>query len=53
MEEELCDVKIVKENNKFIISIHSQFGDREYRSAVFEEVLDQMVQDLQEEFEEF
>ena len=52
MEEVLCNVELVKENNDFVIKIQSDLGGvREYRSMSFEEVLEQLVQDLQEEFE--
>ena len=54
MEEILCNVELVKENNDFVVRIQSDLGGvREYKSMNFEEVLDQMVQDLQEEFETF
>ena len=46
MEEVLCNVELVK------VKIQSDLGGvREYRSMSFEEVLEQLVQDLQEEFE--
>ncbi len=52
MEEVLCNVELVKENNDFVIRIQSDLGGvREYKSNAFEEVLEQLVQDLQEEFE--
>ena len=52
MEELLCNVEIVKENNDFVIRIQSDLGGvREYKSNSFEEVLEQLVQDLQEESE--
>lgn len=52
MEEILCNVEIVKENNDFVARIQSDLGGmREYKSANFEEVLEQLVIDLQEEFE--
>lgn len=52
MEELFCNVEIVKENNDFVIRIQSDLGGvREYKSNSFEEVLEQLVQDLQEEFE--
>ena len=52
MEEILCNVEIVKDNNNFIARIQSDIGGmREYKSANFEEVLEQMTMDLQEEFE--
>ena len=40
MEEVLCNVELVKENNDFVIKIQSDLGGvREYRSMNFEEVL--------------
>ena len=52
MEEVLCNVELVKENNDFVVKIQSDLGGvREYRSMSVEEVLEQLVQDLQEEFE--
>ena len=52
MEEILCNVEIVKDNNNFIARIQSALGGmREYKSSNFEEVLEQMTMDLQEEFE--
>ena len=52
MEEVLCNVELVKENNDFVVKIQSDLGGvRVYRSMSFEEVLEQLVQDLQEEFE--
>ena len=52
MEEVLCNVELVKENNDFVVKIQSDLGGvGEYRSMSFEEVLEQLVQDLQEEFE--
>ena len=51
-EEVLCNVELVKDNNDFVIKIQSDLGGvREYRSSSFEEVLEQLMQDLQEEFE--
>jgi len=52
MEETLCNVELMKENNDYIAKIQSALGGlREYRSPNFEEVLEQMTMDLQEEFE--
>lgn len=52
MEEILCNVELVKENNDFVARIQSDLGGtREYKSSNFEEVLEQLVIDLQEEFE--
>ena len=52
MEEVLCNVELVKDTNNFIARIQSDFGGmREYKSTNFEEVLEQMTMDLQEEFD--
>jgi len=52
MEEVLCSIEIVKENNDFVAKIQSDLGgNREYRSPLYEDVLEQFVLDLQEEFE--
>lgn len=52
MEEVLCSIEIIKDNNDFVARIQSDLGGiREYRSSNFEDVLDQFVIDLQEEFE--
>jgi hypothetical protein len=52
MEEVLCNIELIKENNDYIAKIQSDLGGlREYKSANFEEVLEQLVIDLQEEFE--
>ncbi|MGE0015476.1 MAG: hypothetical protein AB7S83_04775 [Candidatus Methanomethylophilaceae archaeon] len=54
MEEELCNVVFIKENNDFVARIQSDLGGlREYKAPSFEEVLEQVVIDLQEEFESF
>ena len=52
MEEILCNIELIKENVDYVAKIQSDLGGlREYRSANFEEVLEQLVIDLQEEFE--
>jgi len=52
MEEVLCNVELAKDNNNFVARIQSDFGGmREYKSANFEEVLEQLTLDLQEEFD--
>ncbi len=52
MEEILCNVELVKDNNDFVARIQSDLGGmREYKSSNFEEVLEQLMIDLQEEFE--
>ena len=52
MEEVLCNIELIKENNDYVAKLQSDLGGlREYRSGNFEEVLEQLVIDLQEEFE--
>ena len=52
MEEVLCNIEITKDNNTFVAKIQSDIGGmRECKSSNFEEVLEQMTMDLQEEFE--
>ena len=52
MEETLCNVEFLKNNNTSIARVQSDLGGmREYRSSSFEEVLEQVIIDLQEEFE--
>jgi hypothetical protein len=52
MEESLCSVEFVKDNSIFIARVQSEVGGvREFRGPSLEEVLDQVVQDLRDEFE--
>lgn len=52
MEESLCNVEFLKGPKAFIARVQSDLGGmREYRSESFEEVLEQIIIDLQEEFE--
>ncbi len=52
MEESLCNVEFLKGPKAFIARVESDLGGtREYRSESFEEVLEQVILDLQEEFE--
>ena len=52
MEEELAAVEVVRENDGYIAKVQSDLGGvREYRGRTFEEVLEQVIIDLQEEFE--
>ena len=52
MEDVLCNIELVKDNNYFIARIQSEYnGTREYKSSNIEEVLEQMTMDLQEEFD--
>ncbi len=53
MEESLAAVEVVKEPGGYVAKVQSDLGGvREYRGTTFEQVLDQVVVDLQEEFEE-
>ncbi len=52
MEESLCNVEFLKEPKSFMARIESELGgSREYKAESFEEVLEQVILDLQEEFE--
>ncbi len=52
MEESLCNVEILKVANIYLARVQSALGGlREYKSSSFEEVLEQVIIDLQEEFE--
>ena len=52
MEETLCNIELMKVNSAYTAKVQSELGGvREYNSPNFEEVLEQLVIDLQEEFE--
>lgn len=52
MEETLCNVEFVKVANNYLARVQSDTGGlREYKSSTLLGVLDQVIQDLQEEFE--
>ena len=52
MEEMLCTIEFREENNIFIAKLQSPLGGlREYRGSSFDEVLDQVMIELQQEFE--
>src|SRR3989304_5973668 len=54
MEEALVSVEFLKSSNRFIARIQSEMGGMgEYTSNSFEEVLEQVVIDLQEEAESY
>ena len=53
MEESLAAVEVIRESNAYIAKVQSELGGvREYRGTTFEQVLEQVIIDLQEEFEE-
>jgi hypothetical protein len=52
MEENLCNIEFLKKASTYLARVQSELGGlREYRSSTFEEVLEQVIIDLQEEFE--
>jgi hypothetical protein len=52
MEETLCNVEFLKSNSTYVARVQSDLGGvREYRSSSLDEVLEQVIIDLQEEFE--
>ncbi len=52
MEESLAAVEVIREADGYVAKVQSELGGvREYRGKTFEEVLEQLVIDLQEEFE--
>ncbi len=52
MEETLCNIEFLKKNTTYIAKVQSELGGlREYRNSSLEEVLEQVIMDLQEEFE--
>ncbi len=52
MEESLCNIEILQDNSTFIARMNSDLGGmREYRSSSFEGLLDQIINELQDEFD--
>ena len=52
MEESLCTVEFLKSANTYLARVQSDLGGlREYKGSVLEDVLEQVIIDLQEEFE--
>ena len=52
MQETLCNVEFLKGPKAYIAKVQSDLGGlREYRSESFEEVLEQVIIDIQEEFD--
>jgi len=52
MEESLCSIEILKRPDPFLARIQTDLGGvREVKSPSFEGVLEQVVLDLQEEFD--
>jgi hypothetical protein len=54
MIEPLCNITISKDNGDFMAKVQTELGGlREYAGESFEELLEQLFLDLQEEFETF
>jgi hypothetical protein len=52
MEESLANIQIAKDSSRFIVKIQTDMGGlREYKAKTFEGILQQMLLDLQEEFD--
>ena len=52
MEDVLCNITIVKENEYFVAHIESDYGgSRDFKSKNFEEVLEQVNTELTDEFD--
>lgn len=52
MEELLCSIEIVKENNEYVAKFQSDLGSgRECRSADLENLLGMLFEDILEEFD--
>ena len=52
MEESLCNIEILQNNSTFIARMTSDLGGmREYKSSSFEGLLDQIINELQDEFD--
>ena len=51
MDESLCSIEIVKRGKGFVAKVQTQLGgQREFRGNAFEDMLEQLVMELQEEF---
>ncbi len=54
MIEPLCNITISKNDGDFMAKVQTELGGlREYAGESFEELLEQLFLDLQEEFESF
>lgn len=52
MEESLCSMEVVKDGKVYIARIQSDLGgQRELRDQTLEGLLEQVIEDLREEFE--
>jgi len=52
MDELLCNIEFLKSESNYLARVQSELGGlREYRSSRLDEILEQVIIDLQEEFE--
>jgi hypothetical protein len=52
MEETICSIEFVRDADVFIARVQSELGGlREFRAGSLEEVLEQVILELQDEFE--
>ena len=52
MEENICNIQIMRDSSSFVVKIQTEVGGlREYKAKSFEAVLQQMLIDVQEEFD--
>ena len=52
MEEYLCSLEIIKDNDTYLAKIQSDLGGvREFRGPEFETLLEQVMQELTDEFD--
>ncbi|MHB8372001.1 MAG: hypothetical protein ACYDAO_03615 [Thermoplasmataceae archaeon] len=51
MQELICNIEFSKEDDDFIAKLRTEMGGlREYTGKTFEEVMDQIMLELEEEF---
>ena len=52
MEEEICHIEIIKEDDEIVAKIESDLGGiREFRALSYENLLKMLINELQEEFD--
>jgi len=52
LEENICNIQIMRDSSSFVVKIQTEVGGlREYKAKSFEAVLQQMLIDVQEEFD--
>jgi hypothetical protein len=52
VEEEICHIEIIKEDEEIVAKLESDLGGiREFRAFTYEELLKMLINELQEEFD--